>query len=123
MWKTIGLIAVGGGVLFLVGCSRALMSPAALNQSPVVYQHSGYLASCQRMLARAKSQLKMMKQKALTHHVTMNWDQRNGAIAGATAAKNHQDYTLCVTKAQQVNSYAQRDQSYIQWKGSLKPGG
>ena len=123
MWKTIGLIAAGGGVLLLAGCSGALMSPAALNQSPVVYQHSGHLVSCQRMLARAKSQLKTMKQKALTHHVTMNWDQSNGAIAGATAAKNHQDYTLCVAKSQQVNNYAQRDQSYIEWKGSLTPGG
>ena len=121
MLKVLGFAVIGASVLVLAGCSGALTSSfTSSEQEPLVYQRSGSLKSCQQALSQENAQLQATKQKAHKAHVAITWDQSDGLITDAAEAEDHQDYTMCLLKAQEVGNCVQREQNYIEWKGSLK---
>lgn len=84
-------------------------------QQPVVADPS----VCERALKLANYNLSFAKQQAKRVHAFTDWTQANKALVAATNAYDEKNYDACVQQAQLVNTYIERNQSYIKWRNSL----
>ncbi len=74
-------------------------------------------ATCNHYLKMANANLALAK-KVL--HGGTNWSPADAALADAVRARQQKDFNACVSKAQQVNDFVERDQNYLKWKQSLR---
>ncbi len=75
--------------------------------------------ACQQAIAAANQKLGDFKSQKNTGAVDLS---ALGQLLGqATKAQQASDYKSCEVKAQEVLSYIQRDENYLQWDRSLQP--
>ncbi len=111
----------------LAGCAHVhVQSPVVWVTNPTQKQLTTQPSSvvtepnvCERSLKLANYNLSFAKQQAKRAHVFTDWAPANKALAAATNAYTVKNYNGCVEQAQLVNTYIERNQSYIRWRNSL----
>lgn len=78
------------------------------------------MQTCQDSLAQAQQKLTAFSAaQEKTGAIDINALRK--MLDEATSAQQASDYSVCQAKSQEVMSYIQRDQNYVQWDKSLSP--